>query len=269
MSQDEALQAHYGLGREQGRLDGGLGAVEFERTRELMLRHLPAAPAVVADIGGGPGRYALWLASLGYAVALRDVVPLHLEQAQAAAGEAGLAVDARVGDARELDLADESVDAVLLLGPMYHLPEAGDRSRCLREARRVLRPGGVAFVAAISRWSPRLHALLVRRGYRDFPNMAGELPSVELTGALPPLVEGGFVGYTHRPDDLRREVGAAGFECLDLVSVEGLAFALPDLEARLSDETDRTVVFDTARTLERVPELIGIGPHLLATVRRP
>lgn len=269
MRRDDALQAYYALGREEARLGGGLGVIEFERTCELVLRHLPPAPAVVADIGGGPGRYALWLASLGYAVELRDVVPLHVEQARTAADEGGLAVVARVGDAREVDLPDASVDAALLLGPMYHLLAADDRARCLHELRRVLRPGGVAFVAAISRWSPRLHAQLVRRGYRDFPNMPRELPGVERTGVMPPLAEGGFVGYAHRPGDLREEVEAAGFECLDLVSVEGLAFALPDLDERLADATDRSVVFDTARALERVPELLGIGPHLLATVRRP
>ncbi len=268
MVPDDALQAHYALGKEQGRLDGGLGLVEFERTRELLLRHLPSPPAVVADIGGGPGRYALWLASIGYAVRLRDVVPLHVDQALRSAREAGLAIDPKVGDARDIDLPDGSADVVLLLGPMYHLPEATDRARCLREAHRVLRPGGVAFVAAISRWSPRLHAHLVRRAYRDFPSMHEELPAAERTGVMRPLALGGFVGYAHRPAELRAEVESAGFECLDLVSVEGLAFALPDLDERLADETDRAVVLDAARSLERVPELLGLGPHLLATARR-
>jgi SAM-dependent methyltransferase len=152
---------------------------------------------------------------------------------------------------------------------MYHLPDAADRELCLREVHRVLRRGGVAFVAAISRWGPRLHAHLVRRGYRDYPNMSDELPGVEQTGVMPPLVEGGFVGYTHRPDDLRREVESVGFACLDLVAVEGLAFALPDLDERLADETDRAVVLAAARAIERVPELLGLGPHLLATARRP
>jgi ubiquinone/menaquinone biosynthesis C-methylase UbiE len=46
------------------------------------------------------------------------------------------------GDARELDLADASVDAVLLLGPLYHLRQRSDRVRALAEARRVVRPGG-------------------------------------------------------------------------------------------------------------------------------
>jgi hypothetical protein len=55
----------------------------------------------------------------------------------------------------------------------------------------------------------------------------------------------------------------------DLVSVEGPAFLLSDLAGRLDDPLDRAVVLDAARAVERVPELLGLGPHLLATgIRR-
>ncbi len=62
----EAARAYYERSDELGRLTTGSGEVEFERTKKIILRHLPAAPAIVADIGGGPGQYALWLARLGY-----------------------------------------------------------------------------------------------------------------------------------------------------------------------------------------------------------
>jgi hypothetical protein len=48
-----------------------------------------------------------------------------------------------------------------------------------------------------------------------------------------------------------------------------VAFALDDLGERLADPRARSVVLDTARALERVPELLGLSPHLLATARRP
>lgn len=61
----DALRSYYGRGEERERLSRACGALEFERTKELIMRFLPPAPAVVADIGGGPGGYALWLATLG------------------------------------------------------------------------------------------------------------------------------------------------------------------------------------------------------------
>jgi SAM-dependent methyltransferase len=111
------------------------------RTVEIIARWLPSPPGVIADLGGGPGRYAIWLAERGYRVQHRDIVPLHVEQT--AAATAGYpAVTTAVGDARDVDLDEASVDAVLLLGPLYHLADRRDRVRALGEARRVVRPGG-------------------------------------------------------------------------------------------------------------------------------
>ncbi len=67
-----------------------------------------------------------------------DIVPLHVEQAKAADGEGTLA-SIRQGDARRLDFESHSMDAVLSLGPLYHLPERSDRIRALKETRRVLK----------------------------------------------------------------------------------------------------------------------------------
>jgi hypothetical protein len=40
------------------------------------------------------------------------------------------------------------------------------------------------------------------------------------------------------------------------------------MQARLDDPTAWQVVLDTARAIERVPELLGLSPHLIATARR-
>jgi SAM-dependent methyltransferase len=246
----------------------GHGRLEFERTQEILLRHLPPAPAVIADIGGGTGRYALWLAELGYRVVHRDIVPLYVEQLRAAAGP-DAAVETAVGDARDVDLEDESVAAVLLLGPLYHLPRQADRVQCLREARRIVAPGGAVFASALSRWAARMDGVLRERIYERGTEMLDHIDSVEQTGLLPPLARGGYTAYTHRPDELRSEFSSAGLEVADLVSVEGAAFLLTDLTERMDDPRGHHAILESARAQERVPELLGIGPHLVATGRRP
>jgi len=258
------MRVHYARGRELGRLGESFGQLEFERTKEIILRHLPPPPAVVADIGGGPGRYALWLAQLGYRVLHRDLMPLHVEQLQQAAG-ADPRIQTAVADARQLDLGSESADAVLLLGPLYHLDRRRDRLQALAEAQRVVRPGGPVFVAAVSRWATRMDGILRLRLYEEIPGAEAELAAIERTGRLPPLRPGSFCGYAHRPGQLRAELAAGGLQVIDLVSVEGPAYLLDDLPERLTDDEARRVVLETARALERVPELLGIGPHLLAT----
>jgi SAM-dependent methyltransferase len=174
-----------------------------------------------------------------------------------------------VSDARELDLADTCADAVLLLGPLYHLRRRADRLRALGEARRVVRPGGPVFAAAISRWAPRIDGVLLSRLSETYPDLPSLVVGIERTGHLPTLGPGSFSGFCHRPRQLRAELREAGLTVADLVSVEGPAFLLGDLAERRADPAARAVVLDTARALERIPELLGIGPHLLATGLRP
>lgn len=109
-----------------------------------------------------PRVYAAWLTGLGYTVHLVDPVPLHVEQAAARGG-----FSASLGDARRLTEPDESYDAVLMLGPLYHLVERADRLRALGEARRVVRRGGFVVAAAISRHASVFDGYL--RGIIDEP----------------------------------------------------------------------------------------------------
>src|SRR5207237_579114 len=140
---------HYESQNEAERLFQGRSRLEFTRSQELIRRYLPPPPASVLDVGGGPGVYACWLAREGYTVHLVDATPLHVEQARRAseAQPDYPVASVSLGDARKLEWPDESVDAVLLMGPLYHLTERQDRLAALREAKRVLRSGGYLFAA--------------------------------------------------------------------------------------------------------------------------
>lgn len=269
MSYAEEVRAYYDRDEERDRLSTDRGAIEYERTQEILLRHLPAAPSspttsTIADIGGGPGRYAEWLAELGHLVEHRDLMPAHVAHL-ASLGRAG--IRPAVADARSLDLADASVDAVLLLGPLYHLRDRADRVQALREAARIVRPGGCVFAAVISRWAPRLDGIVAQQLYRPMPQLLDLMDAVETTGDLPAAHPGGFAAYTHRPDDLLAEVRDAGLEVVDLVGVEGMPLSAADTALRRADPRDWEVLLDAARALERVPEVMGMSQHLICTAR--
>ena len=115
----------YSSGSEAGRLSTGLGRLEFARTQRIIESRLAPAPARILDVGGAAGEYALWLAAGGYDVHLRDLVPLHIEQARAASGRAAIPLaSAEVGDGRSLDLADGSMDGCSLWGRSTTFPIA-------------------------------------------------------------------------------------------------------------------------------------------------
>lgn len=267
----EELQAYYALGLEQGRLEHDYFPLERARTRELLLRHLAPPPGVILDVGGGAGAHALWLADAGYEVHLLDAVPLHVEQATAAsnARTAGRLASARVGDARSLPFADAGADAVLMLGPLYHLTERGDRLRALAEAQRVLRPGGFAFAAAISRFASLVDGLrgplfedpafarIVERDLRDGQHRNPTDNARYFTTA-----------YFHHPAELAEEVAAAGFALVDLLAIEGPAAQMPDFARRWADPESRERLLSLLRGVENEPSLLGASPHLLAVARR-
>lgn len=264
------VEAYYALGLERDRLATGVGALEFARTVSLLERFLPAPPAIIADVGGGPGRYAIWLAKLGYRVHLVDPVPLHVEQARASARDAGVPLPgAEVGDARTLGLADHSVDAVLLLGPLYHLPERADRLKALVEARRVCRADGVILAAAISRFASTLDGM--RAGYLADPAFAAVAASDLDTGRHEnPTGDPAYftTAWFHRPEDLRAECEDAGLTPVATVGIEGPAWLLPDLAAWLGDDTRRATLLTALARLEAEPSLLGSSAHLLVIAKK-
>jgi SAM-dependent methyltransferase len=129
--------AYYETGVEVDRLAHGAGALELTRTKELLARHLEPGSRV-ADVGGGPGVYADWLADAAHRVVLVDPVGAHVETARTLAGEPAR-FGTRLGDARRLPFADASFDAVLLLGPP--ITSASGLSDSRRSARRLASPG--------------------------------------------------------------------------------------------------------------------------------
>ena len=261
--------AHYRQGSEDSRLGSGPGLLEQERTRELLGRFLPEPPARVADIGSGPGAYSVWLAERGYAVVARDLVPLHVEQLGTAAAERGLVVDVGVGDARRLDLPDRAFHAVLLFGPLYHLQDRDGRVQALREARRIVVPGGVVLAVAISRWAVIMDGVLRLRLGEGDPRFAAVIDKVVQTGRLDPLEDSGFSGYLHRPAELQAEAAEAGLRETALLSIEGPGAYLVDVAERWGSPAARDLVLDVARRLEAVPELAGMGSHVMLVTERP
>jgi len=183
------IEAHYQQVSESERLLDGIGELERLRTQAILARHLPPPPAVIFDVGGAAGVYAFPLAGQGYEVHLIDPVALHLEQARARAAGSGIELASIAqGDARRLDVPDGSADAVLLLGPLYHLVEHADRLRALREARRILKPGGVLLAAAVSRFASLIDGLsrgsFADPGFRNI--VAGTSPQASI--AIPRII---------------------------------------------------------------------------------
>jgi SAM-dependent methyltransferase len=248
------------------------GAVELAVNCRVIASYLPQA-ARVLDIGGGPGRYAMWLAQQGHRVVLADLssdllffARDHLSNIDAA-GSIEEICEADVCDLSRWN--DASFDAVLCLGPFYHLPDPADRHRSAGELARVLRPGGVAFVAFMPRLSMLRRTLWLadERHRLDQPVWVARLLE---EGVFENDVAGRFTeGYGARPEEIPPFFSEHGFEMQTLLSSEGISIGLqtmlPDLaqDDALFQKTVDLIVETAAE-----PSILGLANHLLYVGRR-
>ena len=243
---------------------------EFAITWKILEAYLPPPPARILDCGGGPGRYAIRLAQRGSGVTLFALSPENLAFARREAQAIGINLQAYDrGDASDLGrYAAGSFDALLLMGPLYHLLELEGRQRALREAWRVLRPGGVLLAAFINRYAGHLHAVC-----RDplLPlREAQASESILRTGKLAPRDDQleAFVAYMAHPSEVSPLLWSSGFECLETLNLEGLVGGYEsEVNALQGEAWDTWLAINWQAAHD--PSLFGASQHRLAVGRRP
>ncbi|WP_426593782.1 class I SAM-dependent methyltransferase [Cellulomonas sp. McL0617] len=252
---------------EDQRLRVGLGRLELARVQEIVRRHLPPA-ARVLDVGGATGVHAEWLLGDGHTVHLVDLMAGHVARATERLGGVD-GFTAEVGDARAIGRPDASFDAVLLLGPLYHLTDRADRLAAWREARRVVVPGGVVVAMAISRFASLFDGLA--QSYLFDPAFRAIVAQDLATGVHenPTGDPRWFTSaYFHRPEELAQEATETGLVVRETVGVEGMAHWIRALASAFDDEGARDVVLDAARVIEAEPSLLGLSSHLVTVATR-
>lgn len=234
------------------------GRLELERAQELVRARIPPG-ARVLDVGGATGVHAAALAEAGHDVVLVDPVPAQV----AAAAQVGT-FDAVVGDARRLELGDDTFDAALLFGPLYHLAQHQDRLTALREAGRVVRSGGWVFAAAI----PRLARLAAMA--------AGDVVPDPWPAAWTALLEHGAPtgagrfpgGHFHTAEELGEEMAEAGLVQVSVCAVEGPDGLGLEQVARV-DEAVHQAALRVVRDLGHLPGYRDLSPHVMGIAQVP
>ncbi|MEW6237954.1 MAG: methyltransferase domain-containing protein [Candidatus Omnitrophota bacterium] len=198
--------------------------IEFEVIHYFWNRYLPPQGKIL-DLGGGPGRLTISLAKKGYKVSLVDISPANIEWARKKIAGCGAAENVEnliVADARRLPMFHaETFDAVLCMGPLYHLVDHRERLQCLRECARIMKPDAPLFVTLLPRWK------LLRDALR-----AGEFEKeAELrSAALEEILQRGYSNaaqipptYFCHPGELAQWFAESGFHLLKMASCHGFA----------------------------------------------
>lgn len=261
---DADITSFYTQSSEESRLKTGLGPLEFERNKELITRYLPESKGLIADIGGGPGHYAQWLADMEHNVILVDPVPKHIQQAEKRSKNAKKGFRCILGEARCLPLENHSADVVILHGPLYHLQDVSDRILVLKEARRVLKIGGIVLGFAINYVASTLAAL--QNGMLHHQQVFSMCKQELLSGEhYPPSDFPGILAqaYFHRPSGLLHEFETAGLSPVVLVAVEGMAWMDQKYFESWADPEKKQRLLDLLRLTEADQELLCLSPHMM------
>ena len=229
------------------------------------LRDTLAPHSSILDVGGGPGRYAVALAAAGHRVTLLDLSPRMLLRARDHAEDRKVVLAGLVqGSASNLSQFDNaSFAAVLLLGPLYHMPEAEDRFQALREACRVLAPGGTLLAAFLTRYAPLRH--LARTAPERLLLQSHRYETLLESGTLPaPLDDDELpAGYYAQPDEIAPLLTAAGFDPPRLLAAEGIVDGIEERVAALRGPAWDAWA-DLNYDLADDPALLASASHILA-----
>jgi S-adenosylmethionine-dependent methyltransferase len=268
MSDDVSDIADYydaNVNEEHGRLEHH--QLEFDLTWRFLEQYLPPQGRIL-EIGSATGRYTLALAKRGYELTCVDLSPALLEACRSNLQAASLAHRVRlaVADARHLAAVTEtSFDAVLLMGPLYHLIVEADRRQAVQEAVERLCDGGLLVSSFISRFGILADLLKDRP---DWINNQTEVASVLRAGKRPDAQpRGGFRGYLARPAEVAPFHEALGLQTLVVAGVEPCIGADDTSYNRLSaPQCEKWLDLLYEVSTER--SIIGASRHLLYIGRK-
>ncbi len=255
---------YYNQFDEWGRLDRE--PIEFKVNWHYINRYLPAGGRIL-DNGAGPGKYSMKLAEKGFRVTVTDLTPRFVRMAEERAEELGLRTQFDgfyAADARWLsELDDHQFDAVLMLGPMYHLQEEPDRIQAVKELYRVTKAEGIVFVAFMPRQRHMLSSLLAPENWK--PNHSShKIKEFMQTGCFNHEDAGRFTGaYYFNIEEIQPFMERQGFEPLALIGSNVGTFLSGEALTYWRDKGEEEKITDLLIDKASDPYLLGASSHLL------
>jgi len=236
--------------------------LERDLTWRYLNDYLPSQGTIL-EIGAATGRYTLELAKRGYKLTAVDLSAALIEKCRKNLVDEELEsrVQLVVADVRNLsEVTEKEFNAVLLMGPLYHLVLEADRKLAVQTAFDRLRNGGLIFSAFISRFG--ILGDLVKNVPTWIEDQA-EVQSVLEKGKDPDdYPRGRFRGYFAKASEIAPLHESLGFETLAVAGVEP-AISADDESYNKLDGTQRQLWLNLLYEMSEEKSIIGASRHLL------
>jgi len=216
----------------------------------------------VLDVGAGTGRYSFYFAEKGCEVTALDITPRHVDIMKEKAAGKTLKLNPLLGNALDMkEIEDNSFDAVLCLGPLYHLTNEEQRKQCIKESLRVLKPGGVLAIAYINRVATFVN--YIHRNVHNINN-AG-LWNITKTGLEFNSEEDCFYYSTYA--EMEALMNSFNVYKIDNIASDGVGGTLRDIINKFTDEEfNKWMEFHLMTCND--PSLMGYSQHGLYLCRK-
>ena len=262
MNGEEIIKSFYASRKEDERLTSRSGAVEFRVTTAYIDRYLRTGDKII-EIGCATGRYSLHYARQGHAITALDLVENNLDVLR---GRVQPGDDIEVVQGNALDLsrwADESFDAALLLGPMYHLYTEADKLTALREALRVVRRGGYLFAAYCQFDAAMIQSIFSGKKLFDYVTQSGLLDEETWL----PISNPAGIFELYRKEDVDRLVARLDADRLHYVGTDMFTYYIREDIDRLDAELYEKYLSYTMSICEN-QNLVSASNHTLDVLRK-
>lgn len=237
--------------------------IEFDITKRYLDEYIIGENLEIFDIGGGPGRYSIYLAEKGHRVSLLDLSKRNIEVAKEKSAERSVELEYYIhGNALELEEYEQKYDVILLMGPLYHLINESDRKAAVDGALRLLKPNGIIVASFISNYAP----------IQDYLKGVYPIESVDkLLGYLEDGKNAGDKGFTTAyftsHQEARKLMNSFGLIELVFASVENI-LGSKEQEINGLEESEYTKWLDICYKLGQDENLMGTSEHFLYIGRK-
>lgn len=263
------IENFYNQASEEKRLEEGMGVFEFERIKSLIEKYISKPKSTIIDVGGGTGKYSEWLAKKEHKVHLIEPVSKHIKLAQKRASKLKNKFEVKQGESRNLELPNDFADIVILHGPLYHLQKEKDRLTTIKEAKRVLKKGGIILGFAINSSASTVAGLL--NGFihqKPFFEMCKE----ELTaGSHNPPKEFPWLlaeAYFHKPEELKKEFLSQELTYINTYAVEGMIWLDKEYFVNMIDAKKRKTLLELLELTQNDSSLLSFSPHMMLVAKK-
>ncbi|MCR1897960.1 class I SAM-dependent methyltransferase [Irregularibacter muris] len=232
--------------------------VEFDITKRYLDEYITGENLEIFDIGGGPGRYAMYLAEKGHKVSLLDLSKRNIEVAKEKSVEKGIILEDYIhGNALELDEYEQKYEVILLMGPLYHLIDEKDRRACIEGALKLLKPNGIIVASFISNYAP----------IQNYLKNLYPIDSIdELLVFLDDGISDGYKGFTQAyftsPKEAKELMNRFGLKEIIFAGVENI-LNYKEKEINRLEEKEYKKWLDICYKLSKDNNVIGTSEHLL------